>query len=266
MLSMLADWAFSIIWKVESARHEEHINNYRREIWPEIYGKVLDLGPGLAASLKLLQHKTSSDGKYVVDSNHIQKYVAVEPNSFLFSGLQKNAEDNGFLVNYANSQDSSQDIQDAPEGTVPFIIVRDTLDDPDKIPSAVCDNGPYDTVLTSFSLCTAENPQAALDSIFKLLKPGGTYVFLEHILHPAEDDATVLEHEHLNVKLWTKLQDWLTPFSKFFFHGCHLNRQTDKMILNMDGWESIEYKGVRQTHGMQYKLLPFVYGKAIKKA
>ncbi|KAJ2628010.1 hypothetical protein H4R22_004114, partial [Coemansia sp. RSA 1290] len=205
-------------------------------------------------------------GKYVVDSNHIQKYVAVEPNSFLFSGLQKNAEDNGFLVNYASSQGNCHNMQDTLKDAVPFTIVCDTLDNPDNIPSAVLDNAPYDTVLTSFSLCTAKNPQAALDSIFSLLKPGGTYVFLEHILHPAEDDATVVEHEHLNVKLWSKLQDWLTPLSKFFFHGCHLNRQTDKMILNMDGWESVEYKSVRQTHGMQYKLLPFVYGKAIKRA
>ncbi|KAJ1861753.1 hypothetical protein LPJ78_005154, partial [Coemansia sp. RSA 989] len=52
-------------------------------IWPEISGKVLEVGPGFAKALQFLNHVTLNDGTFAVDPNTIHSYTALEPNPFL---------------------------------------------------------------------------------------------------------------------------------------------------------------------------------------
>ncbi|KAJ2888319.1 hypothetical protein GGI21_006743, partial [Coemansia aciculifera] len=152
------DWMFSTIWIVESTRNDGKVDIYRKTFWHEISGNVLELGPGFAGSLKLLAHATTNNGSFHVDPNIITSYTALEPNPFMYTRLQANAETNGFSVDY--------DIKSYPEGkslntaspkagaVVPFKIVRGTLDDIKNIPEAVLAQAPFDSILTSFSLCT----------------------------------------------------------------------------------------------------------------
>ncbi|KAJ2543947.1 hypothetical protein EV175_005937, partial [Coemansia sp. RSA 1933] len=198
----VADWLFKKLWLWESCRNDAKVDMYRKVLWKEISGKVLDLGPGFAKSLEFLCHTTTSDSSHVVDPAVVHSYTALEPNPFMYDKLQKNAEDNGFCVRY--------DHQSYPEGAgmdtecakkddmVPFNIVRGTLDDESTIPQAVLDGAPYDTVLTSFSMCTVRDPESTVKNIISLLKPGGKYVFIEHVLQPDVGDPHVAEDNNVN--------------------------------------------------------------------
>ena len=73
-----------------------------------------------------------------------------------------------------------------------------------------------DTVVVTWSLCSIENPRAALGEIRRVLKPGGRFIFVEHGLAP---DA--------EVQRW---QNRLTPVWRRLAGGCHLNRPIADLI------------------------------------
>ena len=74
-----------------------------------------------------------------------------------------------------------------------------------------------DTVVSTWTLCSIPKAADALNEMRRVLKPGGSLIFLEHGRSP---DASVVA--------W---QDRLTPLWKRFTGGCHLNRKPDDLIL-----------------------------------
>ena len=68
----------------------------------------------------------------------------------------------------------------------------------------------FDSALSTWTLCTIPDVAAALSEVRRVLKPGGTFHFLEHGLAP--DEA---------VRRW---QHRLEPVEKRVFGGCHLTR------------------------------------------
>ncbi|KAJ2317118.1 hypothetical protein GGI00_006845, partial [Coemansia sp. RSA 2681] len=76
------DWLFSVLWIVGSSCNVVKADAYRKMIWPEISGNVLELGPGFAEALKFLAHTTTNDGSFYVDPNVVKSYTALEPNPF----------------------------------------------------------------------------------------------------------------------------------------------------------------------------------------
>ena len=73
-----------------------------------------------------------------------------------------------------------------------------------------------DTVVSTMTLCSIPNLAQALEEVYRVLKPRGRFLFLEHGQSPEP-----------KIKRW---QDRLTPFSKFFGDGCHLNRDIGRFI------------------------------------
>jgi ubiquinone/menaquinone biosynthesis C-methylase UbiE len=73
-----------------------------------------------------------------------------------------------------------------------------------------------DTVVATWSLCSIANAPEALREMRRVLKPGGTFIFVEHGLAP---DG--------GVRKW---QNRLTPFWRPFAGGCHLNRKMDDLV------------------------------------
>ena len=83
----------------------------------------------------------------------------------------------------------------------------------------------FDTVALTLVLCTAPDPEAVLREIERVLKPGGRFLFLEHVRAREEGLA--------------RWQDRLHGPWYVFGHGCHCNRDTPAMLeassLELDG-------------------------------
>lgn len=78
-------------------------------------------------------------------------------------------------------------------------------------------SGSFDTVLTLFVLCTIPDPDRTLSEARRVLKPGGTLLFMEHVSAPEP-----------GLRRW---QRRLEPVWKRIGCGCHLTRDTESKII-----------------------------------
>jgi ubiquinone/menaquinone biosynthesis C-methylase UbiE len=74
----------------------------------------------------------------------------------------------------------------------------------------------FDTVVTTWTLCTIPHVVAALAEMRRVLRPDGRLLFAEHGLAP---DRGVARWQHR-----------LTPCWSYFAGGCHLDRKIDDAI------------------------------------
>jgi SAM-dependent methyltransferase len=77
------------------------------------------------------------------------------------------------------------------------------------------DNG-FDAALSTWTLCTIPDVATALLEVRRVLKPGGTFHFVEHGLAPDEP-----------VRRW---QRRVEPIQKRVFGGCHLTRPIVELL------------------------------------
>jgi ubiquinone/menaquinone biosynthesis C-methylase UbiE len=81
--------------------------------------------------------------------------------------------------------------------------------------------------ISTYTLCSIKNVTSSLSEIFRVLKPGGKYYFLEHGL--ADNPKT------------QKWQHRLNPIQKIWAGGCNLNRDI-KLLISNAGFNIIELK------------------------
>ena len=74
----------------------------------------------------------------------------------------------------------------------------------------------YDHVLCTFTLCTIPDPELALREVRRVLRPGGTFAFLEHGLAPTP-----------GVARWQRRLD---PLQRRVAGGCHLTRDVPALV------------------------------------
>jgi ubiquinone/menaquinone biosynthesis C-methylase UbiE len=77
-------------------------------------------------------------------------------------------------------------------------------------------DGSFDTIVSTWTLCSIPDPAAALNEVYRLLKPGGRFLFVEHGLAPDEE-----------VVRWQKRFNRLT---QKWGGGCHLDRDIDAIL------------------------------------
>ncbi|GBN09443.1 Methyltransferase-like protein 7A [Araneus ventricosus] len=79
------------------------------------------------------------------------------------------------------------------------------------------DDDSFDVVICTYTLCSVVSVRSVLDEVKRVLKPGGKFLCVEHILYPSSSWNSMLQ-KFANA-LWT-----------IYFNGCTLTRKTDEEI------------------------------------
>lgn len=74
----------------------------------------------------------------------------------------------------------------------------------------------FDSIVSTWTLCSIKKVEEALKEIYRVLKPGGKFFFIEHGLS-----------NEAEIQVW---QNRLNPVQKIIGDGCHLNRNMRQII------------------------------------
>lgn len=109
-----------------------------------------------------------------------------------------------------------------------------------------------DAVVSVFTLCTVPHVDAALSEVRRVLKPGGSFHFLEHGLAPER-----------RVAAW---QRRLTPIQRRVAAGCHLDRSVEEAV-EASGLATEELEAFYLAGGPPgLKVLTYLYlGRAVRR-
>jgi ubiquinone/menaquinone biosynthesis C-methylase UbiE len=114
----------------------------------------------------------------------VEELVLAEPDPHMTKHLREKLAEWG----------SAAEVVEAPAERLPF------------------DDSSFDTAVVTLVLCTVPDPAAALAEIARVLKPGGKFLFIEHV-----------RSEKSSLARW---QDRLERPWRFLGDGCHCNRDT----------------------------------------
>ena len=155
---------------IKCACSQGQIMKVRSKIVPHAAGDVLELGCGGGINMEFY------------DPARIRSFTGLDPSPELLTMSRAAAAAHGMAA----------DIVGGVGEAMPF------------------ESGRFDTVVTTFTLCSVTDQAAVLAEIRRVLKPGGTALFLEHGAAP---DA--------NVAKW---QRRIEPIWKRIGGNCHLTR------------------------------------------
>jgi SAM-dependent methyltransferase len=183
---------------------------------PNAYGAVLDVGAGMyytvfpctALKIYLLSSKGHGHSVQYLDCSKVTKYIALEPNTAMHAEIRKFANAAGFT-----------------EEAGTLVLIAYGAEDISLIISAL--GGPHtvDTIISILALCGVPEPQATMKALSEqVLKPGGQFLFYEHVRSRRADIA------------WW--QRFWTPIWRCAFDGCCLDRPTDIWLENLGIWQS----------------------------
>jgi ubiquinone/menaquinone biosynthesis C-methylase UbiE len=106
----------------------------------------------------------------------------------------------------------------------------------------------FDTVVTCLTLCSVSDVPKVLAEIRRVLKPGGQFLFLEHVLS--------------NDKKQKRWQQRLTPIQKIVGVGCHLDRDSAAMVRAAGFTLPALTQEIEPAFGAIAPLVPLVSGVA----
>ena len=131
------------------------------------------------------------------------RWLGVEPNPFMVPYLRTAAERAGLQV-------------DLQPGTAERLPTEDSS---------------MDVVVSTLVLCSVSDPGSVLREIRRVLKPGGRFVFIEHVAAPP---GTRLR----------RVQKTIRPVWTFITDGCHPDRETGATIERA-GFGQVRYEDFR---------------------
>jgi ubiquinone/menaquinone biosynthesis C-methylase UbiE len=101
------------------------------------------------------------------------------------------------------------------------------------------EDGSFDTLTAAYVHCTIPDPRRALAEFARVLRPGGRYLFLEHV-HAGEGTAL------------GRVQDLVEAPHSYIAAGCHPNRRTEALL------EESNFEVEHLEHGNQPRAFPTV--------
>ncbi|CDP89783.1 MULTISPECIES: class I SAM-dependent methyltransferase [Mycolicibacterium] len=133
----------------------------------------------------------------------------------------------------------------AAEAPVPVTVTSDTAEQFDS-------TEPFDAVVCSLVLCSIEQPDAVLQQLFSLLRPGGELRYLEHVAGRGwrggmqrVADATV----------WPRL-----------FGNCHTHRHTEQAIAGSGFEVASAHRELAMPAWVPLPVTEFAIGRAVRPA
>lgn len=171
-----ATWGRAFAWgfdRFQRASEEAGMRDRRAELVAQASGRTLEIGAGTGANVDLYPAA-------------VTELVLAEPFGPMASQLRKRLA--------TSDRAATAQVVEAPAEALPFPAQS------------------FDTVAATLVLCTVEDPAAALGEIARVLRPGGRFLFLEHVRAPEPDLARWQDRLH---------RPWY-----LFGHGCHCNRDT----------------------------------------
>jgi ubiquinone/menaquinone biosynthesis C-methylase UbiE len=95
----------------------------------------------------------------------------------------------------------------------------------------------FDEVISTYTLCTVPDADAAISELFRVLKPGGTFRFVEHGRAP-------------DAKVAARQDRWDRRHGKVF-GGCHVNREFPALI-EKGGFTVVDYDAAYEKGAPKY--------------
>jgi ubiquinone/menaquinone biosynthesis C-methylase UbiE len=101
------------------------------------------------------------------------------------------------------------------------------------------EDGTFDCVVSTFTLCSIEEVAQTVREVYRVLKPGGRFLILEHGLSP---EPRVQKWQHRLNRLQTRLAG-----------GCHLDRDM-RALVSPQPFASVQVdEETPKTHGYLYR-------------
>lgn len=146
-------------------------------------------------------------------------WLGIEPNPAMWPYLQKEAQKLGRPIQLRTGQAERLEAED----------------------------NSMDAVVATLVLCSVPDPRKALQEVLRVLKPGGRFVFVEHVAAPA----------NTGLRRW---QGFIKPVWQWAADGCQPDRET---------WTVIEQAGFAQVELEHFRIQstfvsPHIAGYAIK--
>jgi ubiquinone/menaquinone biosynthesis C-methylase UbiE len=147
--------------------------------------------------------------------DHVRKVTTVDPNVGMYRRARQRIRQTGIEVDQRVSRSER----------LPF------------------EEGTFDCVVSTFTLCSIEDVRQALAEVYRVLKPGGQFLFLEHGLSP-----------ETGVQKW---QRRLNGLQICLAAGCRLDRNIKELVAGQP-FSSVEVEEfyleqTPRTHGYLYR-------------
>ncbi|CAO2828771.1 unnamed protein product [Amaranthus hypochondriacus] len=172
--------------------YEAEISGYKSQLFEELMRQqakqVLEIGIGTGPNLKYY-------------ATHASMVYGIDPNAKMEKYARKAAASSGL----------------PPENFKFLQAVGEALP---------LDDASVDAVVGTLVLCSVNDVNRTLQEVKRVLKPGGLYMFVEHV---AANDGTALR----------LLQTVLNPLQQLLADGCHLTRETGSYI-SQAGFSSVD--------------------------